>query len=133
MKKYLLDTNIAIFFLKGQFNLFDKIKKVGLSNCFVSEITIAELKYGAEKSMQIEKRRKEVIGFENLFQTIPIYSSLDVYAIEKARLRKEGQIVDDFDLLIGATAIENNLVMVTNNTRHFKRLKNIIIQDWTVE
>ena len=50
MKKYLLDTNICAYFLNGKFNLESKIDKVGLENCLVSEITIAELKYGIEKS-----------------------------------------------------------------------------------
>jgi predicted nucleic acid-binding protein len=52
------------------------------------------------------------------FKQLPIYGALDVYANEKARLRKEGNIVDDLDLLIGATAIENNMILVNNNEKH---------------
>ncbi len=48
MKKYLLDTNICIYFLKGQFNLHKKIEEIGEENCLLSEITIAELKFGVE-------------------------------------------------------------------------------------
>ena len=55
MKKYLLDTNICIYFLNGEFNLIDKIERVGIEVCAVSELTIAELKYGVEKS--IKKKR----------------------------------------------------------------------------
>ena len=62
---------------------------------------------------------------------VPIYHSLDLYASEKARLRKAGTPVDDFDILIGVTSITHNLIMVTNNSEHFKRLKGIIIEDWT--
>jgi tRNA(fMet)-specific endonuclease VapC len=50
VKKYLLDTNICAYFLNGKFNLETKIDEVGFENCVVSEITIAELKYGVEKS-----------------------------------------------------------------------------------
>ncbi|MBB6005351.1 PIN domain-containing protein [Arcicella rosea] len=50
MKKYLLDTNICAYFLNGKFNLEAKIDKVGFENCAISEITIAELKYGVEKA-----------------------------------------------------------------------------------
>jgi len=50
MEKFLLDTNICVFFLKGKFNLNEQLKKVGLQNCCISEITLAELKYGAECS-----------------------------------------------------------------------------------
>jgi len=50
MEKFLLDTNICVFFLKGKFNLNEQLKKDGLQNCCISEITLAELKYGAECS-----------------------------------------------------------------------------------
>ncbi len=130
MKKYLLDTNICIYFLKGLFNLDKEIENVGLSNCFVSEITIAELKFGAENSENQEKNRKTVDQFVSKFTIIPIFNSLDVYAKEKSRLRKKGLPLDDFDLLIGATAISNKLTLVTRNVSDFERLKGIEIENW---
>ncbi len=72
--------------------------------------------------------------FEELiskFNQIPIYKSLDIFAEEKARLQKKGNIVDDFDLLIGATVLANNMILVTNNEKHFKRLKGIQLENWT--
>ena len=54
-----------------------------------------------------------------------------MYAKEKARLRKSGTPIDEFDLLIGVTSITHNLTMVTNNTDHFKRIKGIVLEDWT--
>ena len=47
MKKYLLDTNICVYFLRGKYSLDRKIRQVGWDNCYISEITVAELKYGA--------------------------------------------------------------------------------------
>ena len=102
-----------------------------MGNCFISEITVAELKFGAENSVQIEKNRKTVNTFLSLLQIIPIFGALDIYAIEKARLRKLGTPVDEFDLLIGATAVANNLIMVTNNTTHFQKIAAIQLEDWT--
>ena len=64
-------------------------------------------------------------------QIIPIFGALDFYAKEKARLRKLGTPIDDFDLLIGATAVTNELIIVTNNTKHFTRIDLIEIEDWT--
>lgn len=93
-------------------------------NCFISEMTVAELKYGVENSKTPEKMRPVVEGFISKFAVIPI-------ALEKAKLRTIGLMIDDFDILIGATAVENKMVMVTNNTAHFSRLDNIIIEDWT--
>lgn len=130
MKKYLLDTNICIYFLKGQHQLDIKFDKVGIQNCFISEVTVAELKYGAENSDQIEKNRKTVDEFISLLTIIPIFTSLDIYAKEKSRLRKIGYLIDDFDLLIGATAIANDLTLITRNVSDFNRLEKIDIENW---
>ncbi len=130
MKKYLLDTNICIHFLGDEYNIKGKIEKVGLENCLVSEVTIAELKFGAENSQNKEKNRKTIDDFVKMFSIIPIYNSLDIYAKEKARLRKNGKPLDDFDLLIGATAISNNFTLVTRNVSDFDRMDGIEIKNW---
>jgi tRNA(fMet)-specific endonuclease VapC len=65
------------------------------------------------------------------FGIIPIFPALDIYAKEKVRLKIKGKILDDFDLLIGSTAIFNNLTLVTKNVSDFDRLEAIEIQDWT--
>ena len=131
MKKYLLDTNICIFYIKGLYGLNKKIAEVGEENCFISEMTVAEMKYGIENSKTIELMRPIVEAFIPKFIVIPIYSSLDIYAKEKARLRKDGLLIDDFDILIGSTSIFHNMIMVTNNVSHLGRLENIVIEDWT--
>jgi len=131
--KYLLDTNICIFYLKGKYDLISKFKMIGKEHCCISEITVAELKYGAECSENPNKARALANELIEQFEIIPIYSSLDYFAKEKSRLRKEGTIIDDFDLLIGATAISEKMIMVTNNIKHLSRLKNIKIEDWTVK
>ncbi|MFO7826620.1 MAG: type II toxin-antitoxin system VapC family toxin [Cyclobacterium sp.] len=128
---YLLDTNICIYFLKGRYGLVDKIERLGFENFFISEITVAELKYGVEKSTNPDKNRPVINELIDSFKQLPIYGALDIYAKEKARLKKKGNIVDDLDLFIGATAIENNMVLVTNNEKHFDRLQNIKIENWT--
>ena len=131
MKKYLLDTNICAYFLNGKYNLEEKINEVGFKNCLVSEITIAELKYGVEKSTYKERNREILESFQTKFGIVPIFPSLEIYAKEKARLKTKGKILDDFDLLIGATAIFNNFTLVTKNVSDFDRLNEIIIEDWT--
>jgi tRNA(fMet)-specific endonuclease VapC len=117
--------------MKGLYNLKEKINNIGSENCYISEITLAELKYGVENSERKKKNKEALDIFINGIKIVPIYNSLDFYAIEKARLRKKGEIVDDFDLLIGASAVSNNMMLVTNNIKHFKNIDNIKIQDWT--
>ena len=131
MNQYLLDTNICIYYIKGLHNLKATFKKVGPENCFISEITLAELKFGVAKSQARKKNQKVLDNFLSGIQILPIFPALDVYAVEKARLQKSGKIIDDFDLLIGATAVSFDLTMVTNNTSHFSRLNEIKLKDWT--
>lgn len=129
--KYLLDTNICIYFLKGKYGLVEKIEQIGLENLYISEITIAELKFGAAKSDRPIKNKAVIEAFVEQIKQIPIYNSLDIYAAEKALLSKKGKIVDDFDLLIGASAIANQMTLITNNEKHYDRLTNIRIENWT--
>lgn len=68
---------------------------------------------------------------EVLFEIIPIYGSFDKYAEERVRLQKAGVLIPDFDLLIGATAVTNDLRMVTNNEKHLSRISGMVIENWT--
>ncbi len=132
--KYLLDTNICIHFLKDEHKVKNTIKKLGFRNCYFSEITILELLYGIENSYDSKKELNRQ-AFEQFYALIKnniilINNSFKTFAIEKAKLKKKGQLIADFDLLIGATAIANNLILVTRNVKHFKRLSNIKIENW---
>lgn len=131
MNKYLLDTDICAFYLSKKYSLREKIASVGEENCFISEITIAELLFGAHKSMDYESNKQDpikIMKFANLVRLLPSY---DLYGKEKARLQKAGQIIPEFDLLIGATAVYHNMVLVTNNIKHMSRIEGIQLQNWT--
>jgi len=130
LTRYLLDTNICIYYIKGQFNLKEKFEQVDPENCYVSEITLAELMYGVECSDKKDKNQKALDDFLTGVKVIPIFHTLDFYAKEKARLKKSGKILDDFDLLIGAAAVTQGMILVTNNTDHFKRLTGIQLENW---
>lgn len=117
--------------MKGLFDLKAKFHKVKTENCLISEITLAELKFGVENSQNKEKNQEALDNFLTDIKIIPIFQAIDYYAKEKARLRESGKTVDDFDLLIGATAVTYGLKMVTNNTSHFDRIQGIKLEDWT--
>ena len=118
--------------MKGKFDLEAKFDKVPSENYFISEITLAELKFGVEKSEKPEKNKKALDNFLTGVQILPIFHSLDLFAKEKTRLQKAGTPIDDFDLLIGVTSVTHKLTMVTNNTNHLKRIVGIKLEDWTV-
>ena len=119
--------------MKGKFDLETKFDSVPSENLFISEMKLAELKFGVENSEYPEKNKKALNNFLTGFQILPIFHSLDLYGKEKARLRKAGTPIDDFDLLIGVTYVTHNLIMITNNSNHFKRINGIELEDWTTE
>ena len=112
--------------------MVDRMESAGFNNCFISEITVLELNYGAAYSDDPQKQSVKINLLIKNLQIIPIASAIDIFPEEKARLRRAGLLVDDFDLLIGTTAVANNLIMVTNNTKHFDRISNIRLEDWTL-
>jgi len=131
MSRYLLDTDSCIFFLHGKYSIREKIEAEGSDNCFISEITLAELFFGAYKGRTPEVDRNNTETLENNFAVVPIYRSLELYGIEKARLKRTGMIIPEFDLLIATTAVHHNLILVTNNTKHMSRIEGIKLENWT--
>ncbi|MBR6088153.1 MAG: PIN domain-containing protein [Prevotella sp.] len=130
---YLLDTNICVFYLRGKYNIDKAISRVGLKNCFISEITLLELMFGVELSMQRDgiDRNASLKLFLNDINILPIIDAIDIAAHEKVRLRLAGTPCEDnFDLLIGCTAIANDLICVTDNTKDFRRFQNIQLENW---
>jgi tRNA(fMet)-specific endonuclease VapC len=137
MKKYLLDTNICIHFLKGEFDLQSRIDEVGFENCFISELTIAELLFGVENSAESkrEQNRQNVSNLQLSFgiRIIPINNCFELYAKEKARLKREGTPIGEFDLIIGCTAITNQMIMTTRNIKHLGKIAGIVLENWIDE
>jgi|SRR6185503_13521514 len=131
--QYLLDTSICVFYLRGKLDLASIIREKGRANFFISEISIIELRFGAENSNNPEKAHKAVDEFVNGLSIVPVFGCIRRYAREKVRLRKLGRPHnDEFDLLIGATAIENKLTLVTDNTKHFEQLDDIVVENWFI-
>ena len=130
MKRYLLDTNICIYLFKKRHHILERMNQVGWENCYISEITLAELYYGASNSGQKEMKMKEIHLLEEYLTILPIRPTIEKYGDYKSVLRKQGLLIDDFDLLIGCTAVHNKLIMVTENVKHLSRIPNISIENW---
>ena len=127
---YLLDTNICIYYFKGQFNLQERTKNLGFEKFAISEITLAEWIYGAEKNQRKARNIKVVENFSEKITILPIFDSIRIYGTEKARLKTKGKIISDLDLFIGAIAIASDMILVTRNIKEFERLENIKIENW---
>lgn len=68
---------------------------------------------------------------KNLFDLIPISNVVKIFSKEKVRLQRIGKLIPDFDLLIGSSAVSDNLIMVTNNQNHLVRIQDIRLENWT--
>lgn len=129
--QYLLETSICIFFLRGKLNFDEIIRKKGLENCYISEITVFELKYGAENSDNPEVSHKAVDKFVKGLAVLPIFGIVDQYARNKVYLRKNGTpLHDEFDLIIGVSALANEMTLVTDNIKDFRHIKNLKLENW---
>jgi predicted nucleic acid-binding protein len=91
-----------------------------------------ELYYGAYKSQKVESNLAKIKTLENSIEIIPLGKEVvEIFGIYKAKPERSGTPLDDFDLILAACAMTNNLVLVTNNTKHFKRIEGLKITDWT--
>ncbi|MBP5339614.1 MAG: PIN domain-containing protein [Prevotella sp.] len=129
MKQYLLDTDVCIEIIKYNERVLDKVESVGEENCYVTDITIAELFYGAAKSGRADNFG-DVDKILQSFDLKPLLPSLRLYGENKALLEGQGQMIGEFDLLIGSCAVYNDLVMVTSNLKHFDHIPDIQLEDW---
>lgn len=73
---------------------------------------------------------QNVNEFLNDVTILPISNSIRRFAKEKARLQKAGMPIEDFDLLIGVSAVENSLTLITDNVKHMARINDIEIENW---
>jgi tRNA(fMet)-specific endonuclease VapC len=128
---YLIDSGIIIYSLKRDENVQDNFLKNEKIPKFISILTYGELLYGAKKSERVEKNLAEVYRIKSLFPIIEIdLPIIEVFSDLKAKYRKTGIVIDDFDLLIASTALTWDQTLVTHNTRHFEKINELKIEDW---
>ena len=129
---YLLDTNICIFLKnKKSPNVLQKIKENKHLGIYISSITVAELQFGIYNSKYMERNRISLIKFLTPFSVLN-FDDRDAEEFGKIRttLKNEGKIIGAYDMLIAAQALAKNLILVTDNTKEFCRIKNLTIEDW---
>lgn len=131
MDIYILDTDICIYWLKGDDSIEKKIVQVGFSNICITVITECELFYGAFKSAKKEKNLSVIGELKSKINTLHTVEGVSpIYGKLKSELGNKGQTIDDADLLIASIALSNNAILVTNNISHFKRIPGLKIENW---
>ena len=129
---YLLDTDTIIYILKGHPVVEKNLRQRLHDPMKISVITLMELYYGAYKSKQLSSNLAKIKRLESDLETIPIgKEEAEIFAIHKANLESPGIPLDDFDLILASCALTHNLILVTNNVRHFQRIEGLRIENWT--
>ncbi len=132
--KYLFDTNICIYLINNKFEyLIDKVEKAGIEEIAISTLTIAELEFGIAKSMPVYQENNKIALMEFLVPfKILTFEQADAYEYGRIRfdLQSRGEIIGNMDMLLGAQAIANNLILLTNNVKEFRRIKGICLENW---
>ena len=122
--KYLLDINTIIRYLNGRPpNIRTKIRTVAPADLATSNVVIAELRYGAARSVIPAKATAVQDQFLSLIGIVPVDSQCaEAYGTIRAALERQGTLIGANHLLIGATALDHQLILVTHNTREFIRI-----------
>lgn len=131
---YILDTNICIFLIKNKSeHLLYRIMSCKKEDIYLSSITIAELEYGASKSLYREKNRQAILDFCSNFINILDFTTEDTeaYGLIRAYLEKRGTPIGPYDLQIAAQGLTRNFTIVTNNYDEFARIPDLKVEDWT--
>ncbi|MBD2682465.1 MULTISPECIES: PIN domain-containing protein [Nostoc] len=128
---YLLDTDTCIYWLNGRQPVREKLLAVGWNEVCICVITAAELYYGAYNSNRVSEN---LANAEQFIQNLPVVPLTDPalrkFGELKAELRRIGQTISEFDLLIASVALTENYILVTNNTRHYSRISNLQLENW---
>ncbi len=130
--KYLIDTNICIYIMnKRPADVFNKFKKFKLGEIGISTITVSELQYGVRKSKYREKNQKRLEEFLAPFEILA-YDELAAksYGDIRFKLERRSQPIGPLDQLIAAHALSQGSILVTNNDKDFKRVKNLKVENW---
>ncbi|WOE69058.1 PIN domain-containing protein [Hydrogenimonas thermophila] len=131
MAKLLLDSDILIYFLKGNRQIVEQVAKHVPEDLLTSRINYTELLYGAYNSARVENNLRIILPFLENFEILEFdKSASEIFAKEKARLKKSGTLIADMDLMIASIAIANDVALVTNNFKHFERVKNLKLVRW---
>jgi tRNA(fMet)-specific endonuclease VapC len=128
-----LDTDILIYFLKGHEKVVEHINYISLDKISMTIVNHTELLFGAFNSAHQKKNFDKIQAFLKQLNVLPFCEDAShIFAHQKALLKKQGKIIADLDLMIASIALKHERILVTNNTKHFVRIKGLKMENWSV-
>ena len=135
MIRYMLDTDICSYVIRERpLEVYEKFKKVKVNQLCISVVTYAELIYGVEHSSSREINRPIIDDFVRHLDIITWdMEAAEHYGKIRAFLRAKGSIIGSMDMMIAAHARSQNMTLITNNDKHFKRVPKLRIENWVAK
>ena len=128
---YLLDTNCCIRYLKGNPRVIRRLSSLLPSDIAVCSVVKAELFYGAMRSNDPTRTLRVQQRFLEQFVSLPFDDRAGlIHGQIRAQLTAAGTLIGPYDFQIAAIALANNLTLITHNTREFRRVEGLQIEDW---
>jgi len=129
--RFVLDTNTLIYFFKGLGNVSSFLLATPPADIAIPTIVLFELEVGIAKSTSPRKRKAQLKEFTALVTIIPFrYAEARSAAGIRVKLEKQRIPIGPYDVLIAASAMANNTILVTHNTKEFERIDGLKIEDW---
>ncbi len=130
--RYLLDTDICIHIIKrAPEHVFKRLERLRVGDVGVSAITVCELQFGVSNSLQPEKNQRALTEFLGPIEVLDFPAGASaVYGNIRRHLQRAGTLIGNYDLLIAAHAIYRALTLVSNNTKEFRRVPGLQVENW---
>jgi tRNA(fMet)-specific endonuclease VapC len=131
--KYILDTNICIFVIRQKPPVIvERFMQFGMDELCISTVTLAELRYGADKSSNVTKNHNALDTFLAPLAIVDFDAECaEHYGRLRSSLEGLGQPIGPLDTMIAAHALRLRLPLVTNNTKEFARVSGLTLEDWS--
>jgi len=135
--RYMLDTNILVYVLNARPHhqaVLDRFDREEPRDMVVSSITLAELRFGIEKSRQRDMSRRILQQVLDALNVAPFDAkAAQMYGGVRASLEEEGKPIGPLDTLIAAHALSLDLTLVTNNVREFSKVRRLRVENWVAK
>jgi tRNA(fMet)-specific endonuclease VapC len=132
--RYMLDTNTLVYVLNARPQhqvVLERFDEQDPRHLCMSSITLAELRFGMEQSRQRGSTKKNLDRVASALTVAPFEErAANAYGALRAQLQAAGKPIGPLDTLIAAHALSLGLILVTNNTREFKRVPGLRVEDW---
>ncbi len=126
--KYLIDTDWTIHYLNGKQSIVDQLVSLRKEGLAISVTSLAEVYEGVYYSLDPKTSQEGLSDFLKLVSILPDSDEIaKIFSKVRGELRKKGELIDNFDLMIASTALFHNLTILTNNRKHFERVVDLKI------